>query len=190
MLAGMSDVTRMLLAIEQGDQQASNDLLPLVYDELRRLAAVELRREKPGHSLQPTALVHEAYLRLVDQSDEPHWNHRGHFYAAAAQAMRRILVESARRRQAQKRGGDRGRETLKAEHLAVPERAPDLIALDEALTQLAETKPKLAELVSLRYFAGLTMEQAAKALKVPLRSAERDWTYARVWLLTALRDDG
>jgi RNA polymerase sigma factor (TIGR02999 family) len=185
----MSGVTRILSAIEQGDLKASAELLPLVYDELRRLAARELCGEAAGNTLQPTALVHEAYLRLVDQNAEPHWNHRGHFYAAAAEAMRRILVESARRKQTLKRGGDRQCFPHDANALAAPQRHPDLLALDEALAQLEQSRPQVARLVSLRYFAGLTMEQAAQALRVPLRTAERDWAYARAWLLAALRND-
>jgi RNA polymerase sigma factor (TIGR02999 family) len=185
----MSDVTQILSAIEHGDSGAAERLLPLVYDELRRLAAEELRGDGAGLSLQPTALVHEAYLRLVDQNSDPHWNHRGHFYAAAAQAMRRILVESARRRQARKRGGDWEQVPLEEGQLAAPQSHPDVLALDEALTQLAKSRPRIAELVSLRYFAGLSMEQAAKAQKISLRTAERDWTFARAWLLAALSDD-
>ena len=134
-------------------------------------------------------LVHEAYVRLVDQSDEPHWNHRGHFYAAAAEAMRRILVEHARRKQTLKRGGDRKRLTLETDRLATPQRHPELLSLDEALTRLATEHPKLARLVSLRYFAGLTMEQAANALQVSRRTAERDWAYAKAWLLDAIAED-
>jgi len=185
----MSGVTRILSAIEHGDMKASAELLPLVYDELRRLAARELCGEAAGNTLQPTALVHEAYLRLVDQNAEPHWNHRGHFYAAAAEAMRRILVESARRKQTLKRGGDRQCFPRDTNALAAPQRHPDLLALDEALAQLEQSRPQVARLVSLRYFAGLTMEQAAQALRVPLRTAERDWAYARAWLLAALRND-
>lgn len=182
-----SQVTQILQRVEEGDSTAAEELLPLVYHDLRRLAARELRRERSGHSLQATALVHEAYLRLVDQSNEPQWNHRGHFYAAAAEAMRRILVESARRRRALKRGGDRERVSLDPELIADTARHPDVLALDEALTKLAATRPELAKLVSLRYFAGLTMEQAASALGIPLRTAQRHWTYVRVWLLEELR---
>ena len=185
----MSDVTRILLAIDQGDAAASAKLLPLVYDELRRLAARELRGEPSGNSIQPTALVHEAYIRLVDQAVEPQWNHRGHFYAAAAESMRRILVEQARRKQTPKRGGDRARAPLDADQVAEPQRQANLLALDEALSQLAVDHPKLARLVSLRYFAGLTMEQSANALGVSLRTAERNWTYAKAWLLEALAED-
>jgi RNA polymerase sigma factor (TIGR02999 family) len=186
----MSEVTRILFAIEQGDTKASAELLPLVYDELRRLAARELRGEAVDHTLPPTALVHEAYLRLVDQNNEPHWNHRGHFYAAAAEAMRRILVESARRKQALKRGGDRQQVPLDPERLVARERHPDLVALDDALVRLAELRPQAAKLVSLRYFAGLTMSQAAASMKISLRTAERDWTYAKAWLLDAMHSDG
>lgn len=185
----MSDVTQILSAIEHGDSGAAERLLPLVYNELRRLAAEELRGDGAALSLQPTALVHEAYLRLVDQDSDPQWNHRGHFYAAAAQAMRRILVESARRRQARKRGGDWEQVRLDEEQLAAPQSHPDVLALDDALNQLAESRPRIAELVSLKYFAGLSMEQAAKVQKISLRTAERDWTFARAWLLAALSDD-
>jgi len=184
----MSDVTRILSQIESGDPSAAEQLLPLVYDELRRLAARELGQEAAGHTLQPTALVHEAYLRLVDQSVEPKWNHRGHFYAAAAEAMRRILVESARRKQTRKRGGDRERLTLDVDQFPASGQRPDLLALDEALTQLAIDHPDLARLVSLRYFGGLTMEQTAKALQISLRTAERNWAYAKAWLLEAAGD--
>ena len=182
-LALMTEVTRILEKIEAGDVQQSAELLPLVYDELRRLAARELRNDPAGNTLQPTALVHEAYVRLVDQSSQPHWNHRGHFYAAAAQSMRRILVESARRKQSKKRGGRRERVPLKEDRMVAPQRDPELLALDEALARLASRRPKAASLVSLRYFAGLTMEQAAASLGVSLRTAERHWTYAKAWLL-------
>ena len=185
----MTDVTRILSAIEQGDQVASAELLPLVYDELRRLAQREMRDEPAGNTLQPTALVHEAYARLVDQDSEPHWNHRGHFYAAAAEAMRRILVERARRKQTLKRGGDRERLPFDNQQMAAPQRHPDMLALDAALAQLAIDRPELARLVSLRYFAGLTMGQAAKSLQISLRTAERNWTYAKAWLLESLADD-
>jgi RNA polymerase sigma factor (TIGR02999 family) len=186
----MSDVTRILSQIESGDPSAAEKLLPLVYDELRRLAARELGRESAGHTLQPTALVHEAYVRLVDQSVEPKWNHRGHFYAAAAEAMRRILVEIARRKQTRKRGGDRERLPLDVDQIPASGKRPDLLALDRVLTQLAVDRPELARLVSLRYFAGLTMEQTAKALQVSLRTAERNWAYAKAWLLEAVGDAG
>jgi RNA polymerase sigma factor (TIGR02999 family) len=182
-----SNVTQILQRVEEGDASAAEALLPLVYENLRRMAARELQRERSGHTLQPTALVHEAYLRLVDQSNEAKWSHRGHFYAAAAEAMRRILVESARRKRALKRGGDRERVALDPELIADTARHPDVLALDEALTKLAATRPELAKLVSLRYFAGLTMEQAASALGIPVRTAQRHWTYVRVWLLEELR---
>ncbi|MFN9854063.1 MAG: ECF-type sigma factor [Planctomycetota bacterium] len=170
-----------------GDAHSLNQLYDRVYAELRAIAAHKMAAERDGHTLQPTALVHEAYLRLVDQSNEPKWSHRGHFYAAAAEAMRRILVESARRKRALKRGGDRERVALDPELIADTARHPDVLALDEALTKLAATRPELAKLVSLRYFAGLTMEQAANALGIPLRTAQRHWTYVRVWLLEELR---
>jgi len=184
----MADVTQILSQIEHGDPTAAEQLLPLVYDDLRRLAARELQREPTGNTLQPTALVHEAYLRLVDQSSEPRWNHRGHFYAAAAEAMRRILVESARRKLTLKRGGDRERVALHADQVIAPQVHPDILALDVALSKLAIDRPDLTRLVSLRYFAGLTMEQAARALGVSLRTAERNWTYARAWLLESLQE--
>ena len=184
----MTDVTQILAKIDQGDPLATEQLLPLVYDDLRRLAARELDREPSGHTLQPTALVHEAYLRLVDRSSEPQWNHRGHFYAAAATAMRRILVESARRKKTLKRGGDRERLPLDEDQVPAMQTHPNILALDEALSQLEAERPDLAQLVSLRYFAGLTMEQAAKALDVSLRTTERNWSYVRAWLLEALQE--
>ena len=184
----MTDVTQILSKIDQGDPLAAEQLLPLVYDDLRKLAASELKREPAGHTLQPTALVHEAYLRLVDQGSEPQWNHRGHFYGAAAKAMRRILVESARRKKTLKRGGDRERVPIDEDQVPATEAHPDILALDEALSKLEEERPDLAQLVSLRYFAGLTMEQAAKALDVSLRTTERNWTYVRAWLLEVLQE--
>jgi len=180
-------VTQILQRVEEGDASAAEELLPLVYEDLRRLAAHELSREPSGNSLQPTALVHEAYLRLVDQNGEPKWSHRGHFYAAAAEAMRRILVDSARRKRALKRGGDLQRIPLDTECLAESSSNPDILALDEALTKLASERSDLAKLVSIRYFAGLTMEQAANALGISLRTAQRNWTYVRAWLLEELR---
>lgn len=183
----MNEVTQILNNIEQGDPLAAEQLLPLVYDDLRKLAARELGREPDGNTLQPTALVHEAYLRLVDQNAEPQWNHRGHFYAAAAQAMRRILVESARRKNAIKRGGDRKRIPLDEHQLPAIETHPDILALDEALSRLEVDRPDLARLVALRYFAGLTMDQAAKVLDTSLRTTERNWTYARALLLDMIR---
>jgi RNA polymerase sigma factor (TIGR02999 family) len=177
----MSDVTRILRQIEQGDPLAAQALLPKVYDELRKLAAQKMAREKPGQTLEATALVHEAYLRLVG-TEEPGWNGRGHFFAAAAEAMRRILIERARRRQAQRRGGGRKRLELDQAELAAPERSDDLLALDEALELLASKDARKAELVKLRYFAGLTMEQAAEVLGIAPATAHRDWNYARAWL--------
>src|SRR5213594_2330768 len=157
----MSDVTHILSAIEQGDPHAAEQLLPLVYDELRKLAAQKLAQEKPGQTLDATALVHEAYLRLVGTGEEPHWDNRRHFFAAAAEAMRRILVENARRKQTHKHGGDRQRRDLDADALVAPEPNLDLLALDAALDRLAEHDPLKAKLVELRYFAGLTGDQAA-----------------------------
>ena len=186
----MSDVTKIIAQIESGDPRAAGDLLPLVYSELRRLAARQLRDGPAGNSaLQPTALVHEAYVRLVDQENEQRWSHRGHFYAAAAEAMRRILVENARKKRSLKRGGDWDRIAFDAQDVAVPQSDPDIIALDEALTELAEQRPEIARLVSLRYFAGLTVDQVAKALGISSRTAARNWAYAKVWLMDAIRDE-
>jgi RNA polymerase sigma factor (TIGR02999 family) len=178
----MNHVTRILSAIEEGDPHAASKLLPLVYDELRRLAAHNLAQERPGQTLQPTALVHEAYVRLVDAAKAQHWNSRGHFYAAAAEAMRRILVEQARRKKALRRGGDRRRLDLDLADPAAPQVSDDLLALDQALDKLAEKDHVKAELVKLRYFAGLTMEQTAEALGISLATANRWWNYARAWL--------
>lgn len=187
-VAAMNEVTLILQQIEAGDPAASEQLLPLVYDELRRLAAARMSQEAPEHTLQATALVHEAYVRLVDQDEPPKWNHRGHFFAAAAEAMRRILVESARRRQSQKQGGELHRRHLDEADVSAKTRRPDLLALDEALQRLSEQRPEIAQLVTLRYFGGLTMPQAAESLGIPLRTAERHWTYARAWLLQAVAD--
>jgi RNA polymerase sigma factor (TIGR02999 family) len=178
----MSDVTGILCAIEQGDAHAAGQLLPLVYDELRSLAAQKLAQESPGQTLQATALVHEAYVRLVDVEKAQHWNSRGHFYAAAAEAMRRILVENARRKKALRRGGDRQRLDLDLAEPAAPRLSDDLLALDEALEKLAAKDPGKVELVKLRYFAGLTMEQTAETLGISLATANRWWNYARAWL--------
>src|SRR5262245_20608684 len=178
----MSDVTRLLSAIDQGDPHAAARLLPLVYDELRRLAAQKLAHEKAGQTLQPTALVHEAYLRLVGDGDERPWNSRGHFFAAAAEAMRRILVETARRKRSAKRGGGRARLEFEDEQLTGPEPREDLLALDEALNKLAALNREAADLVQLRYFAGLTLPEAAQALGISPRTAGRLWAYARAWL--------
>ncbi len=182
----MSEVTQILDQIQKGDPQAAADLLPLVYAELRRLAATQLAREKPGQTLNATALVHEAYLRLVGPADEERWQSRGHFFGAAAEAMRRILVDLARRKGRKKREGERVRVSLDAVEPTVAARDEDLLALDEALTRLAEADPTAAELVKLRYFAGLTIPQAAEALGIGARSADRLWAYARAWLRDAL----
>src|SRR5262245_54802992 len=178
----MSDVTRLLDAARAGDPHAADQLLPLVYDELRRLAQQRLANERPGQTLQPTALVHEAYLRLVGGENEEGWTGRGHFFAAAAHAMRRILVESARRKAAAKHGGGRSRQELDAELLPVAEVREDLVALDTALDKLAASNRPAAELVQLRYFAGLTLPEAAEALGIAPRTAGRLWAYARAWL--------
>jgi RNA polymerase sigma factor (TIGR02999 family) len=182
----MNDVTRILSAIEQGDPQAAAQLLPLVYDELRKLAAQRLVREKPGQTLQATALVHEAYLRLVETQKAQAWNSRGHFFAAAAEAMRRILVEQARRKQSLKAGGGRRRVNLADVDLVVGGPGFDLLALDDALQQLARKDPRKAELVKLRFFAGLTVGQAAQALGIAPSTADEDWAYARSWLRLAM----
>jgi RNA polymerase sigma factor (TIGR02999 family) len=178
----MTDVTRILSAIEQGDSHAAAQLLPLVYAELRKLAAQRLAHEKPGQTLQATALVHEAYLRLVDADKADNWNSRGHFFAAAAEAMRRILVEGARRKKSLKHGGDRSRHDLDGADVAAPEIREDLLALDEALDKLATRNRQAAELVQLRYFAGLTLPETAEVLGISPRTAGRLWTYARSWL--------
>jgi RNA polymerase sigma factor (TIGR02999 family) len=183
----MSDVTRILSAIDAGDEQAADRLLPLVYDELRRLAAARLAHENAGHTLQPTALVHEAYLRLVGGEPAQPWNSRGHFFGAAAEAMRRILVENARRKRRLKRGGARQRLDLDQIDIAAPQTADDLLALNEALDALAAADAQAAELVKLRYFAGLTVKQAAEVLGVAPRTADFLWAYARAWLLERLR---
>ena len=177
----MSDVTQILSQIEQGDPQAAEKLLPLVYDELRKLAVVKLAQEKPGQTLQATALVHEAYLRLVGTSEQPHWDNRRHFFGAAAEAMRRILVDGARRKQTQKHGG-RQRLDLDANAIVAPEPNADLLALDSALRRLAEHDPQKAKLVELRYFAGFTGDQAAAVLGISASSADRLWVYTRAWI--------
>ena len=190
----MTEVTRILSAIEQGDPNAAEQLLPLVYDELRKLAAAKLAQERPGLTLEATALVHEAYLRLVgdqeprtkDQGPQKHWNSRGHFFGAAAEAMRRILVDNARRKQSKKRGGDRIRLDLDQLAAATSERIDDVLDIDAALVGLANADPQAAELVKLRYFAGLSIPQAAAALGVSPRSADFLWAYARAWLLRSL----
>jgi RNA polymerase sigma factor (TIGR02999 family) len=183
----MTEVTQILDALAHGDPSAASQLLPLVYDELRQLAAQKLSHEASGQTLQPTALVHEAYLRLVGEGEETHWDSRGHFFAAAAEAMRRILVENARRKGSHKRGGDRDRADFDLNLLAAPELREDLLALDEALTKLAAADAQAAQLVQLRYFAGLTLAEAAQVLGVSARTAARLWAYARSWLLDALQ---
>ena len=178
----MNEVTQILAAIEAGDAHAASRLLPLVYDELRKLAAQKMAQEKPGQTLQATALVHEAYLRLVDGQKAQHWNSRGHFFAAAAEAMRRILVENARRKKALRRGGGRHRQDLQPAEPEAPRLSDDILALDEALQRLAAKDFAKAELVKLRYFAGLTMEQTAELLGISVATAHRWWNYARAWL--------
>jgi RNA polymerase sigma factor (TIGR02999 family) len=182
----MSDVTRILSAIESGDPKAAEQLLPLVYDELRKLAAQKLVQEAPGQTLQATALVHEAYLRLVDgegrDSSAPNWDSRGHFFAAAAEAMRRILIDNARRKGAARHGGGWSRHELLEAELAVDSTGDDLIAVDEAISKLATVEPEMARLIELRFFAGLTLEAAARCLEISVRTAHRHWAYARAWL--------
>jgi len=178
----MTDVTRILSAIEDGDTHAVDKLLPLVYQELHALATHKLAQERPGQTLQPTALVHEAYLRLVG-ADSQNWNSRNHFFMAAAEAMRRILVENARRKQTLKKGGDRQRVDIDQGEFALEVPSEDLVALDEALTRLSEEDPAVADLIKLRYFAGLSLNQSAQALKISIRTAARHWAYGRVWLL-------
>lgn len=182
----MSEVTRILSAIKKGDLSAGEQLLPLVYDELRRLAAQKLAAERPGQTLQATALVHEAYLRLIGDKEEPRpFKDRGHFFAAAATAMRRILIDNARRKQTQKHGGDLQRHEL--DNVPAPERDEDLLALDQALAKLAAQDPMKSKLVELRYFAGLTGEQAAEVLGISPTTADRHWAYARAWLRAKVR---
>jgi RNA polymerase sigma factor (TIGR02999 family) len=178
----MNDVTRILSAIERGDEQAAGQLLPLVYDELRKLAAQRLAQERPGQTLQATALVHEAYLRLVDQDQAQRWDSRGHFFAAAAEAMRRILVENARRKKRAKHGGDLERVEVELANLPTRMAQEELIALDDALGELGRQDPRKARLVTLRYFVGMTIEQAADVLQISRVTAHRDWAYARAWL--------
>jgi RNA polymerase sigma factor (TIGR02999 family) len=188
-LSLMGDVTQILSAIGQGDPRAAEELLPLVYEELRKLAAAKLAQEIPGQTLQATALVHEAYIRLVGAQESQGWDSRGHFFAAAAESMRRILVDNARRKKAIRRGGDRLRQEL-AENIATEfEASEDVLALDAALSNLATRDAEAAELVKLRYFAGLTSQQAASCLGISPRTADRVWGYARSFLLKELQSD-
>ncbi|TWU20777.1 ECF-type sigma factor [Bythopirellula polymerisocia] len=182
----VSDVTQILSAIDQGDPQASAQLLPLVYEELRRLAAQRMAQEKPGQTLQATSLVHEAYIRLVNQNECQHWESRGHFFAAAAEAMRRILIDSARSKGRQKRNGDRLRFDIDALEVAVQASPDQLLAIDDAMEKLEREAPDVLELVKLRYFAGLNIEQAAASLGISPATAYRHWNFARAWLHTEL----
>jgi RNA polymerase sigma factor (TIGR02999 family) len=187
MVSSVTDVTRILQAMQRGESRAAGELLPLVYDELRRIAAHKMARESPGHTLQATALVHEAWLRMMGQGNQD-FDGRAHFFAVAAEAMRRILVESARRKASLKRGAAAHREELAESHLVQNVPSEELLAVDEALDQLAAEDPTSANLVKLRYFVGMTMEEAATALGLSLRSAERLWTYARAWLRRSIRE--
>ena len=184
----MSQVTRILLDIEQGSSAAAEQLLPLVYDELRKLAVSKLAREKPGQTLQATALVHEAYLRLVDVEQVQHWNSRGHFFVAAAEAMRRILIDHARRKKSAKQGGHLQQQVLAEEQLLISDRSLDLLDLDEALDELARRRPRQADVVKLRYFAGLTISETAAALGIAESTADADWAYAKSWLFVRLKE--
>lgn len=178
----MSEFTQILWAIDRGEPQAAEQLLPLVYAELRKLAAQKMVNEAPGQTWQPTALVHEAYLRLVDTKDVQHWNSRGHFFGAAAEAMRRLLVENARRKNALQRGGDRQRVDLSQVEPETPRLSEDILALNDALEKLETHDPKKADLIKLRYFSGMTMEEAAEVLGISPATAHRHWNYARAWL--------
>jgi RNA polymerase sigma factor (TIGR02999 family) len=182
----MSEVTQILSAIERGDPDAASQLLPLVYDELRKLAAAQLADEKPGQTLQPTALVHEAYVRLAGPEPDRHWGGQAHFFAAAAEAMRRILLDAARRKGRRKRGGGMARRDLDGIDPAAPEDSDDLLALDEALGRLAAADPQAAELVRLRFYAGLPIPEVARVLGISPRTADRTWAYARAWLHQAV----
>lgn len=184
----MKEVTHLLTALEQGDPHAAEQLLPLVYDELRQLAAQKLAQEKPGQTLQATALVHEAYLRLVDVEKVQHWNSRGHFFAAAAEAMRRIVIENARRKKTQKHGGDRQRVDLGAVEVAASSTEEEWLLLDDALGCLSREEPAAAEVAKLHLFAGLSVEQVAEVLALSRATAYRHWTYARAWLYAKLRE--
>ena len=186
----MTDVTRILSAIEEGDPSAAAQLLPLVYEELRKLAAQKMAQENPGQTLQATALVHEAYLRLVDVEKAQHWNSRGHFFAAAAEAMRRILVENARRKKREKHGGGLQRVALESLRIGVNSPPDELLRLDETLEELGKSDGQTAELVRLHCFAGLSIEQAADILGISHRTAYRDWAYARAWLFKQMERSG
>lgn len=183
----MHEVTQILCAIEHGDPRAAEQLLPLIYDELRRLAAEKLAQEKPGQTLQPTALVHEAYIRLVDVEKAQHWDSRGHFFAAAAEAMRRTLVDQARKKHSQRRGGRLQKQRIEDIEIACPELSIEVLALHEALERFEQTDRIAAEVVKLRYYAGLTIPQAAEALGISSTTADRYWAYARAWLHTELK---
>jgi RNA polymerase sigma factor (TIGR02999 family) len=185
----VTDVTRILSALEHGDPSAAEQLLPLVYDELRQLAASKLAQEQPGQTLQATALVHEAYLRLVGTGPAQGWNSRGHFFGAAAEAMRRIIIEQARRKRSRRQGGGLNRLPIDQVEIAAPDTTPDVLALNDALEQLERTDPTKAALVKLRYFAGLTNGQAAEVLGISTTTADRYWSYARAWLHAALKKD-
>jgi RNA polymerase sigma factor (TIGR02999 family) len=190
MLGGMADVTQILTAIGAGDPHAAAELLPLVYDELRKLAAQKLAHERPGQTLQATALVHEAFLRLVGGAGAAGWTGRGHFFAAAAEAMRRILVDQARRKLSLRRGGDLQRLPIEDQEIEAPEPSADLLAVREALERFQDVDAAAAQIVKLRYFAGLTIPQAAEALGISTSTADRAWAYARAWLHAALKNEG
>ena len=183
----MTDVTQILSAIEQGDPSATEQLLPLVYEELRKLAAQKMAQEKPGQTLQATGLVHEAYMRLVDVQKAQHWNSRGHFFAAAAEAMRRILVDQARRKSSRRAGGELSQVPVEMADVADSAPAIDLLGLDEALSRFEQIDAPAAELVKLRFFVGMTIPQAAKSLGISATTADRYWAYARAWLHTELK---
>jgi RNA polymerase sigma factor (TIGR02999 family) len=183
----MNEVTQILAAIEKDDPKAADELLPLVYDELRQLAALKMAQEKPGQTLNATALVHEAYLRLVGADHSPHWDGRGHFFAAAAEAMRRILIDQARRKLSQRQGGDLKRQALEHAEIAAPEPSLDVLAVNEALERFDQVDPVKARLVKLRYFIGLTIPETAEALGISTTTADRYWAYARAWLHAELK---
>jgi RNA polymerase sigma factor (TIGR02999 family) len=186
----MADVTQILSQIESGDPSAAEQLLPLVYEELRKLAAAKLANERPGQTLQATALVHEAYIRLVDVEKAEHWNSRGHFFGAAAEAMRRILVDQARKKRSQRQGGELQRHPVENVEIAAPEPSLDLLAVNEALERFEQMEKVAADLVKLRYYAGLTIPQAAEALGISSATADRYWAYARAWLHSELKKGG